>query len=145
MKVVDGRVVRSPVDLLLGGLNVVSLPLVRGEDGEEMSETAQFYGFEDWGDHFRNVGPRISQFTAWRPTASEPGCIIEIRFRCFVVPGAFSRAANRWARTARLAHAGRNQWRGNGLALAIRVAPPGSGARDASTPGSRRQWPHDSR
>ena len=125
MAMKDGRYVRTPVELLLGALSVVALPLVKGEDGEEMVETAQFYGFEDYGDRFLDTGPRVSELIAFRPTADEPGCVIEMRFRGFVLPGGFSRACGRWAAMMRLSRDGRNAWRGEGLSLTLQVSRHG--------------------
>ena len=121
MAMKDGRYVRTPVELLLGALSVVALPLVTGGDGEEMVEAAQFYGFEDYGDRFLNTGPRVSELAAFRPSADEPGCVVEMHFRGFVLPGAFSRACGRWAAMMRLARFGRNAWRGEDLSLTLLV------------------------
>lgn len=120
----DGRYLRTPVELLSGALGVVALPLplARGDGGEEMAETAQFYGYGDYRDRFLNTWPRVSELTAFRLKAGEPGCLVEMHFRGFVLPGAFSRACGRWAKAMRLSPAGRNVWRGEGLVLTLAVS-----------------------
>jgi hypothetical protein len=117
-----GQYVRTPVELLLGALSVVALPLVRGDGDEEMVETAQFYGYEDYGDRFLNTWPRVCELTAFRPTGDETGCVVEMHFPGFVLPGAFSRACGRWAKAMRLSPAGRNVWRGERLLLTLAVS-----------------------
>lgn len=109
----------DPIDIFLGALNMVALPLVRGEDGEEMSETAQFYGFEDFGGHFKNVSPRITELAAYRPTAERPGCVIAFSTPRLLIPGALTRAAGRWAKAYKLAPDGAKRWRGAGLVLTL--------------------------
>lgn len=56
----------------LGGLNVVAMPLLCGETPEEIQETAQFYGYEDWGQ-----GPD-RRFIGRRPYNPEPGAYFSI-------------------------------------------------------------------
>lgn len=51
----------------LGGLNIVALALLRGETPDEIQETAQFYGYEDWGQ-----GPE-RRFVGRKPYNPKPG------------------------------------------------------------------------
>jgi hypothetical protein len=110
---------KPPLDILLGALSVVALPLMQGDASEEMIETAQFYGYEDFGDHFKNVSPRITELTATRPTAERRACVIEIATPRFLLPGAFARAIGRWTKMTKMERVGPNIWRGQGFQLAF--------------------------
>ncbi|MEJ0060897.1 MAG: hypothetical protein WDM79_15515 [Terricaulis sp.] len=116
---------RSPIDIFLGALNMVALPLVRGEDSEDMRETAQFYGFEDFGDHFKNVSPRVTELVVFPPSPSEPACVLTLTTPNFLLPGAFTRAAARWAKSQTMTREGPRRWRNTGLVFTLEISRSG--------------------
>lgn len=118
---------KPPLYIFLGALNIVALPLVDGDNGEEMIETAQFYGYEDFGDHFKNVSPRITELVAHVPTAEEPACVIAFSTPRFLLPGALTRAAERWAKSQRMTREAPGRWRGAGLVLTLERGPHRAG------------------
>jgi len=57
----------TAAEMFLGGLNVVAMPLLRGKTPDEIQETAQFYGYEDWGQDAER------RFISRRPYNPAPG------------------------------------------------------------------------